>query len=98
MPDPGRHRQVAAPHTFQKAQNKIMKNLSTISFVCLAAALGATSALADTDVSNPLRDHVAEANARFADVATAVAEGYAPIPCATGQQGGAMGIHYVSAA
>lgn len=37
------------------------------------------------------------ANERFHDVAAAVAEGYTPIPCASGQNGGAMGIHYVNA-
>lgn len=46
----------------------------------------------------PLVDHVRAANVRFKDVAAAVAEGYAPIPCASGLQGGAMGIHYVNGA
>ena len=45
---------------------------------------------------NPLADHVRAANDRFKDVAVAVAEGYAPIPCASGISGGAMGVHYVS--
>ena len=45
---------------------------------------------------NPLADHVRAANDRFKDVAVAVAEGYAPIPCASGYDGGAMGIHYVN--
>ena len=36
------------------------------------------------------------ANDRFKDVSVAVAEGYAPIPCASGIDGGAMGVHYVS--
>ena len=53
----------------------------------------ATSAAAG---SNPLADHVRRANDRFKDVSVAVAEGYAPIPCASGPQGGAMGIHYVN--
>jgi hypothetical protein len=44
-----------------------------------------------------LTDHVRTANERFKDVAVAVAEGYAPIPCASGVDGGAMGIHYVNA-
>ena len=48
---------------------------------------------------SPLVEHVREnGNQRFADASVAVAEGYAPIPCASGQQGGAMGIHYVNAA
>jgi len=59
-------------------------------------ALGAASAWADG--SNPLADHVRAANDRFKDVAVAVKEGYAPIPCASGIEGGAMGIHYVNGA
>lgn len=45
---------------------------------------------------NPLADSVRDANARFADVAVAVKEGYAPIPCVSGVDGGGMGIHYVN--
>ena len=56
-------------------------------------AVGATAAQA---AGNPLADHVRAANDRFKDVSVAVAEGYAPIPCASGIQGGAMGIHYVN--
>ncbi len=44
----------------------------------------------------PLVQKVREANARFADVNVAKAEGYAPIPCASGASGGAMGIHFVN--
>ena len=54
---------------------------------------GATAAQA---AANPLADHVRAANDRFKDVSVAVAEGYGPIPCASGVQGGAMGIHYVN--
>jgi hypothetical protein len=43
-----------------------------------------------------LPDQVRNANDRFKDVAIAVKEGYAPIPCASGIDGGAMGIHYVN--
>lgn len=50
---------------------------------------------AGTPVS-PLARKVAEANARFVDVEVAKAEGYAPIPCVSGVEGGAMGIHYVN--
>ena len=46
--------------------------------------------------ANPLADSVREANARFADVAIATKEGYAPIPCVSGIEGGAMGVHYVN--
>ena len=45
---------------------------------------------------NPLADKVKASNARFADVAIATQEGYAPIPCVSGIEGGAMGIHYVN--
>jgi hypothetical protein len=44
-----------------------------------------------------LPDKVREANARFRDVKQAVKEGYTPIPCTSGVDGGAMGIHYVNA-
>lgn len=48
--------------------------------------------------ANPLAEKVRTVNERFADVAVAVAEGYAPIPCVSGIEGGAMGIHYVNGA
>ncbi len=48
--------------------------------------------------NNPLAEKVREVNARFADVNAATAEGYAPIPCVSGIDGGAMGIHYVNGA
>lgn len=50
-----------------------------------------------TTGSNPLADSVRHANDRFGDVAVALSEGYAPIPCVSGVEGGAMGIHYVNA-
>jgi hypothetical protein len=67
----------------------------------LVTALGAGDALAHgtgamVAGANPLADSVREANARFADVAVATKEGYAPIPCVSGIEGGAMGIHYVN--
>jgi hypothetical protein len=45
---------------------------------------------------NILVQKVREANARFVDVNVAKAEGYTPIPCASGANGGAMGIHFVN--
>lgn len=45
----------------------------------------------------PLVDHVRTANGRFKDVSVAASEGYTRIPCASGIDGGAMGIHYVNA-
>ncbi len=53
---------------------------------------------ADVAADNPLANKVREVNARFADVGVATAEGYAPIPCVSGIEGGAMGIHYVNGA
>lgn len=47
---------------------------------------------------NALAVKVRDVNARFADVNAAIAEGYAPIPCVSGIEGGAMGIHYVNGA
>jgi hypothetical protein len=49
------------------------------------------------EARNTLADHVRAANDRFKDVAVAISEGYSPIPCASGVEGGAMGIHYVNA-
>jgi hypothetical protein len=46
--------------------------------------------------ANPLVDAVRAANDRFQDVAVAIAEGYSPIPCTSGIDGGAMGVHYVN--
>lgn len=60
----------------------------------LLPLLAGTALAADT--ANPLAAAVGKANARFADVAAAKAEGYAPIPCVSGIDGGAMGIHYVN--
>ena len=55
-----------------------------------------TAAAADNQ-GNPVAEHVRAANDRFKDVSVAVSEGYAPIPCASGIDGGAMGVHYVNA-
>jgi hypothetical protein len=46
--------------------------------------------------NNPLADKVHEVNSRFEDVNVALKEGYSPIPCVSGIEGGAMGIHYVN--
>lgn len=48
--------------------------------------------------ANPLAERVREALDRFKNVNVAVKEGYTPIPCASGVDGGAMGIHYVNGA
>jgi hypothetical protein len=65
--------------------------------MALLAALVSGAALA-AENANPLADNVRKANDRFQDVKVALAEGYAPIPCASGIDGGAMGVHYVSGA
>jgi hypothetical protein len=71
----------------------------------LAAAIAMSSLLGGGAIAggdhmvtgnNPLAGKVRAANERFADAAQAVAEGYAPIPCVSGVEGGAMGIHYVN--
>jgi hypothetical protein len=64
--------------------------------LALLTLIAAGNALAEDNNRNSLVDHVRAANSRFADVKAAVAEGYAPIPCASGIDGGAMGIHYVN--
>ena len=43
-----------------------------------------------------LIERVRKATSRFEDVSTAIEEGYRPIPCVSGANGGAMGIHYVN--
>jgi hypothetical protein len=68
--------------------------LGALSLIALGAAF--TTATAQY-AGNTLADKVRNANTRFKDVAAAVAEGYAPIPCASGVDGGAMGVHYVNA-
>jgi hypothetical protein len=76
----------------------MMKN--TFGMTCGATLLTilATGPAAADLADGPLVEHVRTANDRFKDVAVAVAEGYGPIPCASGQGGGAMGIHYVNGA
>jgi hypothetical protein len=76
-----------------------MTNLAWAAPAVLVSLLAiGTSSAAEMTTPNPLVDHVRAANDRFKDVAAAIAEGYAPIPCASGYDGGAMGIHYVNAA
>jgi hypothetical protein len=64
--------------------------------LALLTLIAAGSASAEDGSRNSLVDHVRAANSRFTDVKAAVAEGYAPIPCASGIDGGAMGVHYVN--
>lgn len=55
------------------------------------------SAFAADRARNALAEHVRAANDRFKDVSVAVSEGYAPIPCAGGVDGGATGVHRLAA-
>lgn len=74
-----------------------MKSFRITTCISLLSFLAIASAVAQ-NINNPLVDHVRTVNDRFKDVAVAVAEGYSPIPCTSGPQGGAMGIHYVNGA
>jgi hypothetical protein len=65
--------------------------------LALLSLLAVSHASAADRGSDPLVDQVRAANSRFKDVKIAVAEGYVPIPCASGIDGGAMGVHYVNA-
>lgn len=67
------------------------KHLINLSILSIAATA------ANAKDSGTLDAKVRAANSRFETVAAATAEGYAPIPCASGITGGAMGIHYVNA-
>lgn len=74
-----------------------MKTLSLAAAALAAAlALGVVPSLAHG--ATKLVDDVRALNARFADVNVAIKEGYAPIPCVSGVEGGAMGVHYVNGA
>jgi hypothetical protein len=74
-----------------------MNALRWISGLALVSALTVGVAQAGEGRLNPLADNVRLANDRFQDVSVALSEGYAPIPCASGVESGAMGIHYVNA-
>jgi hypothetical protein len=77
-------------------------SLAIIGAALIASTFAALPAFAHGDhahgvnATNPLAAEVRLANERFADVNAATAEGYAPIPCVSGIEGGAMGIHYVN--
>ncbi len=70
----------------------ISKAIPLAAILLLAGVPSIAAAKADGFVSE-----VRQANARFVTVAQAVKEGYKPIPCTSGVEGGAMGIHYVNA-
>jgi len=77
----------------EKATNAV-RWAARLALLSLAAIGNAGGALGG---SGSLVDRVRAANDRFKNVSVAVSEGYAPIPCASGADGGAMGIHYVNA-
>src|SRR5512144_729515 len=74
-----------------------MKLVTWAAGLALIAAAAGDHALAAPKPTNPLVEKVRAANARFLDVKAAEAEGYGPIPCTSGVDGGAMGVHYVNA-
>ncbi len=76
-----------------------MREMTTtlVRWAAVAAIVVAAGAAAASDGGNPLVERVRTANARFKDVGVAIAEGYTPIACASGVDGGAMGVHYVNA-
>jgi hypothetical protein len=73
----------------------MMKRIFLMSGFALLMSAAAMPVQAEA-VQNPLVTNVTAANDRLLEVSVAVAEGYAPIPCASGIDGGAMGIHYVN--
>ena len=73
----------------------MVRSMQSLALLALFAVAAGCAQAAD---SNPLADKVRTALDRFKDVNVAVKEGYAPIPCASGVEGGAMGIHYVNGA
>ncbi len=62
----------------------------------LLVSIGLAGVAGAQNAKETLVDKVRGANSRFRDVSVALAEGYAPIPCASGIDGGAMGVHYVN--
>ena len=73
---------------------KVVQWVRALAFLSVSGIGTATAAQVG---DNPLAQHVRAANARFKNVTAAVAEGYSPIPCTSGIDGGAMGVHYVNA-
>lgn len=71
----------------------IARSLQSLAALALFAIAAGCAQAAD---DNPLATKVRTALDRFKDVNVAVKEGYAPIPCASGVEGGAMGVHYVN--
>jgi len=81
---------------WQHVEEKLIRLTGTRHLAAMVAFFVGTACAMAAD-GTPLQDSVRGANDRFKDVAVAVKEGYAPIPCASGIEGGAMGVHYVNA-
>jgi hypothetical protein len=73
------------------------ERMSAVAAGLALALLVIGAALAADRPRSGLVDQVRAANDRFRDVSVAMSEGYMPIPCASGADGGAMGVHYVNA-
>ena len=69
---------------------------AAVTAACTSLARAHQEDAAPISGDSPLSGKVRAANSRFLHVKAATAEGYAPIPCASGITGGAMGIHYVN--
>jgi hypothetical protein len=74
-------------------ENLWRRKLIAVTWARSLALLSLFAVGAEAAGSNSLAAQVRAANDRFKDVAVAVSEGYAPIPCASGADGGAMGVH-----
>lgn len=74
-----------------------MSTHKIVARIAAATLFFAGTAYALAADSGNLPDQVRKANSRFEDVKVAMNEGYAPIPCTSGIEGGAMGVHYVNA-
>jgi hypothetical protein len=101
MTQHGTKQETSSVYEKSKGMGMVIARAIIAFFLFLALLTGASpEAIAMTSKKpsdNSLAVAVREANARFSDVSVAVAEGYAPIPCASGVDGGAMGVHYVNA-
>lgn len=73
-----------------------MKVLRWTGMLASVLAVTATASALAASNPNPLVEAVRKANDRFKDASVARAEGYKPIACASGIEGGSMGIHYVN--
>jgi hypothetical protein len=74
-----------------------MSALRRATCLALLSWLAISTASAAEQNRGSFVDRVRASNDRFKDISVAVSEGYEPIPCASGIDGGAMGIHYVNA-